>query len=804
MNKSQDTVKRMTNEEKALLLSGEDFWHLVAFEEYGLPRIMVADGPHGLRKQPDKEDHLGQNGSVPATCFPPACTIACSFDEELIYKMGEALAEECHDQGISVLLGPGANHKRSPLCGRNFEYFAEDPVLTGAMATSFVKGVQSKGIGTSLKHFACNSQEYARFLSDSIVDERALREIYLRAYETVVKKSQPWTIMTAYNKINGTYCSENKWLMEDVARGEWGFEGMFVTDWGAMHDPVESYKNGQELEMPGSCKGTDKLVLAAVENGQLSQQTLDDHAVRVVELILKSAEAKKQDVACDMDAHLKLAQHMAEESAVLLKNDGLLPYKQKGRCAVIGNMAKHPRYQGAGSSKINPFELDNAFDAFTALGLDFDYADGYKRCVTEPDDALIREAAQTAKGKEIVFVFAGLPDSYESEGYDRDTLDMPIAHNRLIEAVAAVNKNVVVVLQCGSAVTMPWKDKVKAILLTYLGGCQGGKAAVNLLLGLTNPSGKLAETFPLKLSDTPSHKHFANDKFIAQYRESIFTGYRYYEIAQREVLFPFGHGLSYTTFEYSDLKLSSQSISDTERLTVSLKVRNVGDLSGKETVQLYVSHKNPSVFKAVKELKAFRKVALAAGEEKQVSLELDADAFNYYNVCILDWHVESGDYEILVGASSRDIRLSAPVHISATRECDMPDYRSMAPSYYSLPHTDGTLDLPKSEFLALVGKPLPEKQAVKPFHLNSPVFELRSTFIGRIFVFFAKRIGTKSLVISEGDDVEKMVDATIMDLPLRAIGMSGDFTREQIDGLTEILNGHPIKGLKLLLRKQKN
>ncbi len=803
MSKARDIVKMMTNQEKALLLSGEDFWHLVTFEKYGLPRIMVADGPHGLRKQPDKEDHLGQNGSVPATCFPPACTTACSFDEELIYKMGEALAEECHDQGISVLLGPGANHKRSPLCGRNFEYFSEDPVLTGAMAASFVKGVQSKNIGTSLKHFACNSQEYARFLSDSIVDERVLREIYLKSYETVVKKSQPWTIMTAYNKINGTYCSENKWLMEDVARGEWGFEGLFVTDWGAMHDPVESYKNGQELEMPGGCKGTDKLVLAAVENGQLSQQTLDEHVVRIVQLILKSSEAKKQNVVCDMAAHLKLAQHIAEESAVLLKNDALLPYKPKGRFAVIGNMAKHPRYQGAGSSKINPYELDNAYDAFAALDLDFEYADGYKRCATEPDDALILEAVNTANDKEIVFVFAGLPDSYESEGYDRDTLDMPPAHNKLIEAVAAVNKNVVVVLQCGSAVTMPWKDKVKAILLTYLGGCQGGKAAVNLLLGIANPSGKLAETFPLKLSDTPCYKHFANDKLIAQYRESIFTGYRYYDAAQKEVLFPFGHGLSYTTFAYSDLQLSSQSISDTEKLTVTLKVKNCGETSGKETVQLYVSHKNPSVFKAVKELKAFRKIALAAGEEKEVKFELGAEAYNYHNVRIHDWHVESGDYEMLVGASSRDIRLNAPVHITSTTEYEAPDYRSIAPSYYSLPHTDGILDLSQNEFLALVGKPLPEKRAVRPFHLNSPVFELRSTLFGKIFVFFAKRIGTKSLVISEGDDVEKMVDATIMDMPLRAIGMSGDFTRDQIDGLAEMLNGQLIKGLKLLIRKQK-
>ncbi len=803
MNTSSEIVSRMTNEEKALLLSGQDFWHLVGLEKYGLPSIMVSDGPHGLRKQAKANDNLGLSDSVPSVCFPPACTTACSFDENLIYEMGQALGEECQEQGISVLLGPGVNQKRSPLCGRNFEYFSEDPYLSGVMGASFVNGVQSKNIGTSLKHFAGNNQEYARNLTDSIIDERALREIYLRAFETVVKKSQPWTIMTAYNQLNGTYCSENKWLMEDVARKEWGFKGSFITDWGAMCHVVKSYQNGQELEMPGSCKGTDKIILAALEKGELSQETLDAHTTRIVELILKSIAGRKPGYRCGMASHLKLAQRIAEESAVLLKNEDILPYMPTSQFAVIGNMAKRPRYQGAGSSKINPYELDNAYDAFCSLGLDFDYADGYAYEGIEPDEAMISQAQKAAEGKEIVFVFAGLPDSYESEGFDRDNLDMPLSHNKLINAVCDVNENVVVVLHCGSAVTMPWKDRVKAILLMYLGGCQGGKAAVNLLLGHVNPSGKLAETFPLKLSDTPCYKHFANDKYIVQYRESLFTGYRYYDTAHKDVLYPFGHGLSYTDFEYSSLQLSCENITDHDTLAVSFKVKNTGKLAGKEIIQLYVSHKNSSVFKADKELKAFTKIALDAGEEKEVSFKLDKDAFNYYNVNIHDWCVESGLYEILIGASSRDIRLKSNVNVNAVVQCEAPDYRLLAPSYYSLPHTDGTLDIPESEFIALVGRPLPSVRKGKPFHINTPVFELQSTFTGRIFVNIAISMAIKTMKANEGDDVEKMLNSTVMDMPLRAIGMTGQFTKDGVNGLTQILNHHYIKGLRLLLKKNR-
>ena len=802
MSQAREIVSRMTNEEKALLLLGKDFWHLAGFEQYGLPSVMVSDGPHGLRKQAESSDNLGNGQSVPAICYPSACTTACSFDEGLLDEMGQALGDECREQDIAVLLGPGVNHKRSPLCGRNFEYFSEDPVLTGAMATAYINGVQSRGVGTSLKHFAANSQETARNIYDSTVDERALREIYLRAFETAIRKAQPWTVMTAYNKLNGTYCSENKWLMEDVARGEWGYQGLFVTDWGALNDVVESYKNGQELEMPGVSKGTDKIVLDALEKGLISQETLDKHAERLVELILKSKQGSGESVKVDTAAHLRLAQRIAEESAVLLKNEqGVLPYAGKGRAAVIGSMAKHPRYQGAGSSLINPVALDNAYDAFVAAGLDFDYAEGYKPEGIEPNEAMIREAAAVAKGKEIVFVFAGLPASYESEGFDRDTLDMPPSHNRLIEAVAEVNPNVVVVLQCGGAVTMPWLTKVKAVLLTYLGGCQGGKAAVNLLLGKANPSGKLAETFPLQLSDTPCYKHFVNDKYVAQYRESIYTGYRYYDTAKRDVLFPFGYGLSYTTFEYDDLTLSSENISEHESLTVRFTVRNTGSVAGKEIVQLYVSHKKPSIFKAEKELKAFAKVALAPGEEQEVTLTLERDAFSFYNVQAHDWCVEGGDYEILVGASSRNIRLSRTVHVDAA-PCEVPDYKASAPSYYALPHTNGTLNIPESEYLALLGRPIPEPRKGKPFHLNTPVFELQSTLIGRIFVHFAKKMAIKSMQANEGDDVERMVNAQVMDMPIRALGMTGDFDKLAIDGMVEIFNGHFISGLRKVLKKR--
>jgi beta-glucosidase len=777
MNHAKQIVSRMTNEEKALLLLGKDFWHLAGFERHGLPSVMVSDGPHGLRKQAGGADHMGMGKSVPAVCYPAACATACSFDEGLLKEMGEALGDECAEQGIAVLLGPGANHKRSPLCGRSFEYFSEDPLLSGTMAAAFIHGVQSRGVGACLKHFAANNQETARNICDSAVDERALREIYLRGFEIAVKKARPWTIMTAYNKLNGTYCSENRWLMEAVARGEWGYEGLFVTDWGALSDVVESYQNGLELEMPGVSKGTDKIVLDALEKGLISQETLDQHAERLVALILKS-EQSGQPVRTDTAARLRLARRIAEESAVLLKNEGgLLPFAGPGRAAVIGSMAKHPRYQGAGSSLVNPVVLDSAYDAFAAAGLDFEYADGYKPESILPDETMIREAVAVAAGKDTVFVFAGLPPSYESEGFDRETLDMPPAHNALIEAVADANPRVVVVLQCGGAVTMPWLPKVKAVLLMYLGGCQGGRAAVNLLLGRANPCGKLAETFPLRLKDTPCYRYFANDRYVAQYRESIYTGYRYYDTGKRDVLFPFGHGLGYTTFEYGGFTLSSERIREDETLTARFTVRNTGRVAGKEIVQLYVAQRSPSIFRAEKELKAFAKVALEPGEEKEVVLTLGKDSFRYYDVTAHDWRVEGGEYGIMIGASSRDIRLAGAVHIDAA-PCDVPDYRACAPSYYALPHTDGTLEIPEGEFLALLGRPVAKPRTGWPFHLNTPVFELRATLPGRIFVHFARKMAVKSMQASEGGDVQRMVDATVMDMPLRALGMTGDFDKQ--------------------------
>ncbi len=802
MNKAKDIVSRMTNGEKALLLSGRDFWHLEGAERFGLLSVMVCDGPHGLRKQTDKGSHLGQGGSVPAVCYPAACATACSFDESLLREMGAALGDECQSEHIAVLLGPGTNHKRSPLCGRSFEYFSEDPCLSGAMAAAWVEGVQSQGVGASLKHFAANSQETGRLINDSVADERALREIYLKAFEMAIKRSQPWTVMTAYNMINGTYCSENSWLLQDVAHGEWGFRGVFMTDWGALNDVVESYRSGLDLEMPGVSKGTDAIVLDAVDKGLIPQQTLDACAERLVALILKSTE-QKRTVTVDTGAHLKLAQRISEQSAVLLKNDDcLLPYAGGGRCAVVGSMAKHPRYQGAGSSKINPVALDNARDALQALGLRFDYADGYAPDAVEPNEAMIREAVAAASGKDAVFVFAGLPDSYESEGFDRTSLDLPPSHNRLIEAVADVNDNVVVVLQCGGAVTMPWLPRVKAVLLMYLSGCQGGKAAVNLLLGRANPCGKLAETFPLRLADTPCYYHYANDKYSTQYRESIFTGYRYYDAAGKDVLFPFGHGLSYTTFEYANLELSSSSIREGEPLTVTFTVRNTGFAAGREIAQLYVAHKNSSVFKAPKELKGFAKVSLEPGEQKIVTLTLERDAFSWYNTVEKRWCVDAGEYEILIGASSRDIRLNAALHIDAA-PCDVLDYRDTAPSYYSLPHTDGTLDIPESDFLALLDKPVRQPRTGRPFHLNTPVFELRATLLGRVFVYFAKRMAVRSMKASEGDDVERMVNATVMDMPLRSLGMTGDFDKPAIDGMAEIFNGHWIRGFKGLLKSSR-
>ncbi|WP_336776129.1 beta-glucosidase [Paenibacillus sp. MMO-58] len=666
----QALIAEMTLEEKAGMCSGLDFWRLKGVERLGIPSIMVTDGPHGLRKQQGGTDHLGIFESVPATCFPSAAGMASSWDRKLIASVGVALGEECQAEDVAVLLGPGANIKRSPLCGRNFEYFSEDPYLSSEIAASHINGVQSQGVGTSLKHFAVNNQEHRRMGVDAVVDERTLREIYLASFEGAVRKAQPWTVMSAYNKVNGTYASENPYLLTDILKDEWGHEGLVVTDWGANNNRVDGLAAGQELEMPSSGGVNDRKIVAAVQNGQLSEEVLDRAVERILNLIFKSVDNRKPEADYDRAEHHALARKVAGETMVLLKNEqNLLPLQQNHKLAVIGAFAQKPRYQGGGSSHIKPTRIDVPFEEVQKLAGDaasVAYAQGYHADSDDIDESLLEQAVAAAKAADAAIIFAGLPDRYESEGYDRKHLRMPANQNQLIEAIAAVQSNVVVVLLGGSPVEMPWIGQAGSVLEAYLGGQAVGGAIADVLFGIVNPSGKLAETFPVKLSDNPSFLFFPGEGNRVEYREGIFVGYRYYDTKQVKPLFPFGHGLSYTSFAYSNLLLSRKEMRDTDTLEVRVTVQNTGDRAGKEIVQLYVRDVDSTFMRPTKELKGFAKVDLQPGETTTVTLTLDKRSFAYYNVQIKDWHVESGQYEILIGRSSEDIALRDTLNVEST------------------------------------------------------------------------------------------------------------------------------------------
>ena len=654
----KEIISQMTLEEKAGLCSGLDFWHFKGVERLGVPSVMVSDGPHGLRKQDEEGDHLGINDSIKAVCFPPAVLSACSFDTELMEKVGDAIGVEAQATDLSCVLGPGVNMKRSPLCGRNFEYFSEDPYLAGEVAAAFINGVQKHHIGTSIKHFAANNQETNRMTCSSDADERTLREIYLPAFEKAVKKSQPYTVMCSYNKLNGTFASENEWLLTKVLRDEWGFKGMVMSDWGAVNERVPGLKAGLEVEMPASGGITDVEIVAAVQDGSLDEAVLDRAAERILNFIF-TWEENREEHTFDMEGDHALAQHVAEESMVLLKNEGILPLSKDENVLFVGEYAVKPRYQGGGSSHINSFKVSDAFSTAEKLG-NVKYVKGFSGKDDIYEEDLAAEAIEAAKQADKVVVFAGLPDSFESEGYDRTHMDMPACQNKLIEELAAVNSNIAVVLHNGAPVTLPWFDKVKGLLEAYLGGQAGGAAIANILFGKVNPSGKLAETWPIKLADNPAHLNFGGKRNV-EYHEGIFIGYRYYDKKEMEVRFPFGYGLSYTTFEYSNLRLDSDKMTDGGSLTVSVDVTNTGSVAGKEIVQFYVSDKTGKVQRPVRELKGFGKVSLEPGETRTVSAVLDDRAFSWYSTEISDWYAFPGEYEIAAGASSRDIRLSAKV-----------------------------------------------------------------------------------------------------------------------------------------------
>ena len=660
-------VSQLTLEEKAGLCSGADFWHTKAVERLGIPASMVSDGPHGLRKQDEEVDHLGINDSIKAVCFPAASATAASFDREMLCRMGEAIGDSCQHEKLSVVLGPAVNIKRSPLCGRNFEYFSEDPYLAGQMASALIHGIQSRNVGTSIKHFAVNSQEHRRMSSSADVDERTLREIYFPAFETAVKQEQPWTVMCSYNRINGVFASENPWLLTEVLRGEWGFEGYVMSDWGAVSDRVAGVKAGLDLEMPASGGFNDRKIVEAVRSGKLDEAVVDQAVERILNIVYRFVEHAKPETPWDKEAQHLLAAEVAADCMVLLKNEeGILPLSREDEIAFIGEFAEKPRFQGGGSSHINCFKTTSALEA--AEGLKIRYARGYSVADDCATDEMIREAVEAARSARVAVVFAGLPDVYESEGYDRTHMRMPDCQNRLIEAVAAANPNTVVVLYNGSPVEMPWIGSVKAVLEAYLGGQAVGLATVRILFGEVNPSGKLPESFPKKLSDNPSYLFYGGEGDTAEYREGIFVGYRYYDRKETELLFPFGHGLSYTSFDFSDLRLSRERITDQESLTATVRVTNTGKRAGKTVVQLYVGDCESSVFRPVRELKGFDKVFLEPGESKDVSFTLDKRSFAYWNTKIHDWHVESGEFRIEIGHSSRDIACCAAVQVDSTAE----------------------------------------------------------------------------------------------------------------------------------------
>lgn len=663
-------ISEMTVEEKASLCSGLDNWRTKPVERLGIPSIMMTDGPNGLRKQMEDAQLTDVNNSIPATCFPTAVAMACSWDRNLLKKIGDAIAQECLAEGVSIVLGPGANIKRSPLCGRNFEYFSEDPYLSSEMAANHIDGVQSRGVGSSLKHFCANNQEYRRLTVNANVDERTLREIYLASFEGAVKQSKPWTVMCCYNKVNGEYGSENSYLLTDILRKEWEHDGIVVSDWGAVNKRVKGLKAGLELEMPYSGGDRDRQIAEAVAKGELSEEVLDRAVERLLKIIFRAVDSKKPNSTFDKKAHHELAREVARESMVLLKNeDNILPLKKQGTIALIGAFAKEPRFQGGGSSHVCPTYLSNAYDGIINAKdqkAEIIYSQGYNLESDKIDENLIDEATKVAAKSDVAVIFAGLIESYESEGYDREHLCIPQNHIKLIEAVSKVQTNTVVILSNGSPIEMPWIGKVKAVLETYLGGQAIGEAIADVLFGDLCPCGKLAETFPMELSHNPSYLNFPGEGDLVEYKEGLFVGYRYYDTKKIKPLFPFGFGLSYTNFEYSDIKLSKKEILDNETLNISVKVKNVGQMRGKEIVQLYVRDIEKSVIRPDKELKGFDKIELDVGEEKTVTFTLNKRAFAYYNTKIKDWYVESGEFEILIGKSSQQIVLSDFVTVNST------------------------------------------------------------------------------------------------------------------------------------------
>ncbi len=775
-------IKKMSLEEKALMCAGTGSWHTDAIPRLGVDSVMMTDGPHGVRRELNEDSLLSK--SAPATCFPSAATLACGYDRELMEQVGAALGAEAREQGVSMLLGPGVNIKRSPLCGRNFEYFSEDPFVAGELAAPLIDGIQSTGAGACIKHYCCNNQEKKRFICDSRVDERALHEIYLEAFRIAIKKSKPFAVMSSYNHTNGEYSGESEKLIKKTLRGEFGFDGMVVSDWGAVSDRVAGIRAGLDLEMPGKTAERSKEIIAAIKNGSLKESALDECVGHILGFVRRCCAAPAAP-RCDYNDNSALARTASEKCAVLLKNDGgLLPLEDKKPFAVIGNFAKNARYQGAGSSIINPTSMRSALEELDSLGVDYDFAGGYNMDGST-DDALISEACDAARLSGRAVIFAGLPDAYESEGFDRDNMDMPAGMLRLIDAVCSCCEKVAVVLMLGAPVVLPFAQRAKSILCMYLGGQNAGAAAARLIIGKANPSGSLAESWPKKLSDVPCYAYYDKNRRICEYREGIYVGYRYYEGAGVPVEFKFAHGLSYTTFSFENASLSKKRITDGETIKLRATLKNTGARAGAKTVFVFVSEKDS----AVKQLKGFAKLSLEPGEEKRVSIELPFEAFCYYDPKT-GRRAATGAQTVYAGLSLDELSFCADVSVEPQRP-------KKPAAYFGAKQAAA---LPDDIFYALTDKcPEPDK---KPYTLNSTLSDISGTLAGKIM-----RSVVNKTMNADGEDLNEanraMNERAMDDMPLRALcALSGGaFPRNFADAVVALANGKLLRGIGYVLKK---
>lgn len=795
--KHKQLIEKMTLEEKASLMSGKNFWETESIKRLGIDSIFLADGPHGIRKQAAAADHLGLNESVPATCFPTAATVANSWDTELGEKIGEHLGREAHTQDVNVLLGPGINMKRNPLCGRNFEYFSEDPYQAGKLAAAYIRGIQSHGISACVKHFAVNNQEERRMSIDTIVDERTLREIYLTAFEIAIKEGDVKTVMSSYNKLNGEYTNEHMHLMQEILRDEFGFDGVVVTDWGGSNDRVKGLIAGNELEMPTANGETVKDIIEAVKTGAIEEKILDRAVDRLVELMLSTNEALAKEIApVDFKNHHAFAEKVAEESIVLLKNeDNILPLKKTDKVAIIGDFADKPRYQGAGSSVVNPTALETTLEAVKRFDLDvIGYAPGFHR-YGKKDQKKLKQAQQLAKEADVVLLYLGLDEVTEAEGLDRSNMKIPSNQLNVVQALKEINQNVVVVLSCGSAVELPFVDDVKGLVHGYLSGQAGAKAMLNILTGKANPSGKLSESYPIRYEDTPTYNYFPGKEVSVEYREGPFIGYRYYDTADVKVQFPYGYGLSYTTFKYEEV-----SVTDTG---VTVKVTNTGRVAGKEVIQLYVGKESSRMFRPNKELKGFTKVHLFPNETKEVTIDFDDYTFRYFNVNTNTWEKEAGTYQLMIASSSETIQLMTTVDIEGTVHTHPYDEKILTPYY-----TGDIRQIDDKTFETLINRPIPKAtwDRSKPLGYNDTISQCRYAkgWIGRLsyrLVTFSHKflwkIGKR--------ETANLIMMSVYHMPFRGYARmtGGAINMPMVDGMLTAINGAFFKGMKQVYKGRK-